>query len=168
MSAPKPVLRTVLGLRKAPFPEIAGITQIPVIRVDGTILRKAGYDEQTKLLYVPQPGLEIPPIPESPSQEDAARALVVIREPFAQFPFADGASAANARMRWPSSSHRSCSPLFRPIVRSPRSTLGNRRAARLSWSTPPRRSRRDVPRMKPASWVRTNSRRSWRSFCNAA
>ena len=51
---------------------LEGVIEAPTIRADGTILDVPGYDEQTELLYLP--GCDYPPIPPTPSRDDAVRA----------------------------------------------------------------------------------------------
>ena len=67
-----------------------------ILRADGSILGRPGYDPATRLFHRPMPGLTLPDIPEKPSQEDAARAANFIHEELLyDFPFADDASWAN-------------------------------------------------------------------------
>lgn len=68
-----------------PLPYLAGVIQTPTLRPDGTILDRPGYDTETGLLYVPN--ATYPTIPAEPSREDAVRALEILREPLAEFPF---------------------------------------------------------------------------------
>jgi hypothetical protein len=70
-----------------PIPMLAGIVEAPTIRADGTLLDRPGYDPATRLLFDPG-GVEFPPIPESPTREEAEAALALLREPLAEFPFA--------------------------------------------------------------------------------
>lgn len=64
---------------------IAGITEVPVMRADGTVLDKTGYDPATGYLYLSQGTFE--PIQESPSRTDAVAALAELRDVWADFPF---------------------------------------------------------------------------------
>jgi len=69
----------------AGVPPIAGITEVPVMRVDGTVLDKPGYDNATGYLYLSQGHFE--PIAEYPSHVDAKSALADLADVFADFPF---------------------------------------------------------------------------------
>jgi len=66
-------------------PPIAGITEVPVMRADGTVLDKPGYDNATGYLYLSQGAFE--PIQEFPSQVDARAALTDLVEVWQDFPF---------------------------------------------------------------------------------
>lgn len=81
------------GAWKLPF--LLGVTTTPILRPDGTVLDKAGYDEGTGILFDPF-GVEFPPIPERPSKDDALRALAILSEPIAEFPFASESSRSVA------------------------------------------------------------------------
>jgi len=63
---------------------IRGIAVTPIIHLDGSIA-KEGYDPTTH--YLVASNLELPPIPEAPTHEDARAALAELVEPFAQFPY---------------------------------------------------------------------------------
>jgi len=85
---PQPwVIDTVLELGKWPHvPPLRGIVTAPTLRQDGTVLDTPGYDEGTGLFY--DPGTtRFPPIPDAPTRADAEAALVVLQEPFKDFPF---------------------------------------------------------------------------------
>lgn len=64
---------------------IRGITETPIIHLDGRITSAYGYDAATG--YLVTPNVQLPPIPESPTQGDSARALAALLEPFAEFPY---------------------------------------------------------------------------------
>lgn len=66
-------------------PPIAGITEVPVMRNDGTVLDRPGYDPQTGYLYLSQGAFE--PIAEWPSQVDAKAALADLAQVWQDFPF---------------------------------------------------------------------------------
>ena len=71
--------------------ELVGIAETPFLRPDGTVCQMPGYDPMTGYLYVP--GVDFPPIPVQPTQLEAEEALVALREPFVDFPFASPAQA---------------------------------------------------------------------------
>jgi hypothetical protein len=66
---------------------LRGVTHTPVVRSDGTILSARGYDPATRLLHLPEPGLEVPPVPEQPTLEEVAAAVAVLEHMFGEFPF---------------------------------------------------------------------------------
>lgn len=67
-------------------PAISGITSVPVLRSDGTVLDVPGFDASSGLLYVPFG--EFPQVPESPSVEDGKNAAHRLLELVSDFPFA--------------------------------------------------------------------------------
>jgi putative DNA primase/helicase len=64
-----------------------------VLRPDGTILARPGYDPDTGLLFEPG-GIDFPKVPEKPSSNDVARALSLLLDLVDQFPFAGDAHQA--------------------------------------------------------------------------
>jgi putative DNA primase/helicase len=67
------------------FPSISGIATAPTLRPDGTILDKLGYDPATRLLLVDT--LDMPPISERPTHDDALAALELIEGLLTEFNF---------------------------------------------------------------------------------
>lgn len=65
---------------------IEAVTECPVLRDDGTILDRRGYDERSGLLY--EPNAEFPPVPDRPSRDDARKAAASLLDLVADFPFA--------------------------------------------------------------------------------
>jgi hypothetical protein len=63
------------------------------MRPDGTILAELGYDSATRLLLVDT--LEMPPIPDCPTQADARKALELIEGLLDEFVFADGTNGVS-------------------------------------------------------------------------
>jgi bifunctional DNA primase/polymerase-like protein len=78
------------------FPPLVAVVEAPVLRPDGSILATSGYDTATQLYYAPDPDLQVPPIPEQPTQADAKAAVETIWQAIEGFPFVDDASKANA------------------------------------------------------------------------
>jgi hypothetical protein len=66
-------------------PVLEGIISAPIMRQDGTILLKPGYDADTGLLFVTRE--EWPTVPECPTRADAQAALKILLTPFSEFPF---------------------------------------------------------------------------------
>jgi hypothetical protein len=94
---PGPVIKDILALGEWPFPFLKGIVSCPVLREDGSLLSSPGYDEKSGLYYNVSEGLDIPEIPDHPTQEDAIKARKYVMENvFVNFPFEDKASRANA------------------------------------------------------------------------
>jgi hypothetical protein len=65
---------------------LEAVVEVPVLRSDGTILSRPGYDRETGILY--RPSGSFPSVAPAPSQEDAARACTSLLEVFCDFPFA--------------------------------------------------------------------------------
>ncbi len=93
---PFPVVRDILTLREWPFPPLVGLTEAPVLRPDGSVVIQPGYDAVTRLFYVPAPGLVLPTLADASYEMDAQDAVQTLDEALGDFPFADGASRANA------------------------------------------------------------------------
>ncbi|WP_311276784.1 hypothetical protein [Methylobacterium sp. WCS2018Hpa-22] len=75
------------GVGDWPLPTVAGIITAPTLRPDGSLLSQPGYDLQTRLYLVEDPGLRLPPIPEAPTRDEALAALETILTLLAEFPF---------------------------------------------------------------------------------
>jgi len=72
---------------------IEAVTETPVLRRDGTILDRPGYDERTALLF--EPNAAFPAIPPRATQDDASHAAETLLKLVVDFPFAgDGDRAA--------------------------------------------------------------------------
>jgi hypothetical protein len=67
--------------------DLHGVTHTPTMRPDGTILDVPGYDHATGLLYLPDPGLTVPAIPDHPTAAQVKAAVELILQPIAEFPF---------------------------------------------------------------------------------
>lgn len=77
------------------FPRLRAVITTPILRHDGSVLDKPGYDAATGLLYDPG-GTRFPPIPLSPTKDDARTALAMLTSLIAEYPFADPESRAVA------------------------------------------------------------------------
>ncbi len=66
---------------------IEGISEVPTLRLDGSLIRKPGYDEDTAIWFAPNG--DFPPMPDQPTLADAQGAVNVLYEPINDFPFAD-------------------------------------------------------------------------------
>ncbi len=81
--------KDILGLAdlRTKFEAVEAVTEIPVLRPDGTVLDQPGYDSATKLYYAPAAGLEFPPVPATPTHADVEKALQLIDSAICDFPF---------------------------------------------------------------------------------
>jgi putative DNA primase/helicase len=61
-----------------PFPRIAGVVTSPLLRPDGSLLLKAGYDAATQLYMVPDRTLQLPPLADKPTRAEAETALKLL------------------------------------------------------------------------------------------
>ncbi len=78
-------------------PALKGITEVAVLRADGSVLDKEGYDAKTHLLYRKVPGAAaVPKVAEQPTDDDVARELRLVWDAIGQFPYAGLADRANA------------------------------------------------------------------------
>lgn len=93
---PLDVVKDTLALGTWEFPALLGIVESPVVRPDGTILSRPGYDHATFLYHCPAPGLSVPEIPDCPTNSDLQTAVQLLAEIFCDFPFDSDASRANA------------------------------------------------------------------------
>jgi putative DNA primase/helicase len=62
------------------------IINAPMLRADGTLLDKPGYDERTGLLFRPD-GVTFGRVPEQPTRADAERALCLLKDLISTLPF---------------------------------------------------------------------------------
>jgi putative DNA primase/helicase len=77
-----------IGERRLPL--LTGTIEAPLMRGDGSILSKPGYDSETGLYLVSD--IDWSGIPASPTREDALNALEILKKPFSEFPYIDGPS----------------------------------------------------------------------------
>ena len=96
VAPPDVVVKDILALGVWPFPPLDTIVEFPVFRPDGTLISEEGYDAQTRLYYAPIPQLDIPAIPDYPTDDDLINALALIHEVIGEFPYENEASYANA------------------------------------------------------------------------
>ena len=84
--------RAVLGSPDlwAPIRPLAGVTTCPVLRPDGSVLDRPGYDPETQLVYAPS--VEYPAVPATPDKDTAVAAIEDLCEVLDDFPFDSGAS----------------------------------------------------------------------------
>ncbi len=92
---PMDLVRNVMVQNNLPLPLLRGIVQVPILRWDGSIVTKHGYDVQSSLYHAPDYGFLMPNIPGNPSQSDVASAIERLKDIVADFPFDSEASRAN-------------------------------------------------------------------------
>ncbi len=75
------------------FPIVEGIACVPIMRADGSLLLRGGYDAATRVIFDPR-GVDFSTmaVPERPTKDEAAAALQVLLEPLEEFNFVDDAS----------------------------------------------------------------------------
>jgi hypothetical protein len=96
MDAPEKVAETYLSRQgRWKLPLLAGVTNTPFLRVDGSICESAGYDPESRLLFKPEDQV-FPPVPQYPSKADAEASLKQLRKPIETFPFVTDADRAVA------------------------------------------------------------------------
>ena len=83
------------------FKVLNGVIQAPTMRADGSLLLDEGYDGASGL-YLDKGGVDYPDIKDEPTEDDARKALALLKTPFEEFPFMKtGNSRPNARRyRW--------------------------------------------------------------------
>lgn len=73
-------------------PELSSVVRAPLLRPDGSMLDKPGYDPTTGVLLLADHPDGWPPVPQKPSREQVHAALRTLWEPFEHFPFVDALS----------------------------------------------------------------------------
>ncbi|HEV7266378.1 MAG TPA: hypothetical protein VGN83_15875 [Falsiroseomonas sp.] len=107
VNPPMAVAQTILSRAgEWRFPRIAGVITTPTLRPDGSILSEAGYDKATRLYHTVDPDLRLHRAVKAPTRADAEKALVMLSNLLAEFPFTDPVSKAVA-----------LSGLITPVVR---------------------------------------------------
>ncbi len=95
VNPPKDVIHYVMSSAELPFPKLLGVTESPMLRPDGTILSRPGYDAVSGYYYRPPDGFEMPDISDDPTDEQVRDAVALIQETICDFPFVDEASRTN-------------------------------------------------------------------------
>jgi hypothetical protein len=71
--------------RRWRFPHVTGLITTPTLRPDGSLLADPGHDPETELYLLP--GVQLPPIPEHPTKDQALTALKLLIDLHAEFAF---------------------------------------------------------------------------------
>lgn len=74
---------------------LAGVTHTPMVRRDGTMLATPGYDDASGFMFLPEAGVRALPVPEVPSAQDVERAVGLLDEMVAGFPWQTKDDKAN-------------------------------------------------------------------------
>ncbi|MGA9099982.1 MAG: hypothetical protein WB392_13740 [Methanotrichaceae archaeon] len=94
---PMPVVEAISGLGEWPVPWLSGVTTLPIVRPDGSVFTMPGFDDVTTFFFARPKEFKLPPIPETPTKEDAEKAAkYLLDELLGDFPFVDEASRTNA------------------------------------------------------------------------
>lgn len=75
--------------------ELRAVTHTPVVRRDGTVLDEPGYDEASRVLYLPDEGLVVPTVPDVPTDAELAAARDLVLYMVQDFPFVTDHHRAN-------------------------------------------------------------------------
>lgn len=81
---PPAVVSGLLARGRWPVPSLVGVTETPILRPDGTLHERAGFDAATGYYYAPSLGML--PIPDHPTRDDAIAALAELEDAFVDFP----------------------------------------------------------------------------------
>jgi hypothetical protein len=74
---------------------LKGVTHTPLVRRDGSVLSTPGYDAATRMLYLPEVGLDMPEVPEVPTEEQVKEAVGLLMHMVDGFPFVHEDHRAN-------------------------------------------------------------------------
>ncbi len=74
---------------------LRGVIHAPVVRKDGSVLASYGYDDETKLLYLPEVGLVVPPVSDHPTSQQIHRAVALLDKMTGEFQFVSEHDRAN-------------------------------------------------------------------------
>lgn len=94
-SPPLDVATSILATGHWPFPALAGVVELPVLRPDGTFHTAHGYDRGTRL-YHWHDGDPYPAIADQPTPADVAEAVALVDELLCDFPWDTTSDRANA------------------------------------------------------------------------
>jgi len=88
--------RVMSDLDRCPsLKRVALVSHTPLARADGSVLDDPGYDEASQVLYLPEQGLRVPPVPPEPSVEEVEAARDLILWMLVDFPFVSEHDRAN-------------------------------------------------------------------------
>ena len=118
-SPPLDAVRTALNLEPSfwKFPPLVGLTDIPVLRPDGTVLDQPGYDITTKLFYIADPLVQIPTVPRTPTSHNITTAIGFIDEAIGEFPFISDLVSSDGEVLGSASRANAIGCLLTPFLR---------------------------------------------------
>jgi hypothetical protein len=94
---PAQVVKILRSNRLWNLPQVTGIIEAPVFTNTGRLVATPGYDARALVWYHPANDLILPPISDAPTTDEVSRAKhLILAELFADFPFANESSKANA------------------------------------------------------------------------
>jgi 5S rRNA maturation endonuclease (ribonuclease M5) len=117
---PATMVKDILARGSWDFPALEAVTEIPLMRPDGSLLDEPGYDPTLRLYYVPPAGFRLAPVPEQPVAHDVNRALKLIWETIGEFPYVDDGPELDVdgrRQRVSASRANAMAALLTPVVR---------------------------------------------------
>jgi putative DNA primase/helicase len=91
-SPPKDFVLTVFERLRESLPILCGVSSVPILRADGSVIQRAGYDDQSGLYYSPPKGFALPPLASEPTPTDVDEARFTLEYVFRDFPFVDDSS----------------------------------------------------------------------------
>ena len=91
-AAPRDVAEHLFADPALPLPVLEKIVTVPTFTVDGELIQTPGYHKASGLLYLPDPGLEVPSV-DHVDAETAKGAAAFLLDLYADFPF-DGCTRA--------------------------------------------------------------------------
>lgn len=74
---------------------LAGVTETPMVRADGSILEAPGYDAATRFLFLPSQGVRVPAVPDVPTDAEVKDAVGLLETMTAGFPWGSADDRAN-------------------------------------------------------------------------
>jgi hypothetical protein len=74
---------------------LEGLTGTPMVRADGSLLNEPGYDPESGYLYLPEWGVNVPPVPTRPDAAQLGEARDLLLHMISDFPFAGDDDRAN-------------------------------------------------------------------------
>jgi hypothetical protein len=93
---PVTVMKDLLAREWETIPALVGLSEIPMLRPDGSMLASNGYDPESKIWMNLPADLVIPAVSDDPSPSEVKRAVASLEGLISEFPFEDQASRANA------------------------------------------------------------------------
>ncbi len=96
VTPPAAVAADALAVGGWGLPPLVGLSELPPLRLDGSVAIEPGYDAASRLYYVPAPGFALPALPDAPTGRDVQMAAAAITDVLHDFPFVDAASRAAA------------------------------------------------------------------------